>query len=167
MKKKLLLFIAFALISGLTFSQNPFPKGRNQLNFGVGLSGWGVPIYIGIDHGVGQDFSIGGEVSYRGYRENYKSVYYNHNVTGISGNANYHFNRVLEMPDVWDLYAGLNLGAYFWSSPNEYFGEHKSGLNLGGQIGARYYLSNKVGLNLELGGGNAFSNGKFGVTIRI
>ncbi|HLN72825.1 MAG: hypothetical protein ACM3O8_03705 [Methylococcaceae bacterium] len=165
--KKFLLIVAFALISALTFSQNPFPKGRDQLNFGVGLSGWGVPVYIGIDHGVGKEFSIGGEFSYRDYRENWKNYYYNHNVMGFLGNANYHFNKILELPDAWDIYAGLNLGFYVWSSPDTYMGSHSTGLNLGGQVGARYYISHKVGLNLEFGGGNAFSNGKFGVTIRI
>ena len=164
--KKFLLIIALALVSGLTFSQNPFPQGRNQLNFGVGLSGWGVPLYIGIDHGVGNDFSIGGEFSYRDYRENWKDNYYNHNIMGFSGNVNYHFNRILDTPSNWDFYAGLNLGFYVWNSPNDYDGE-KSRLGLGGQIGGRYYLSNKVGLNLEFGGGNAFSGGKFGVTIRM
>lgn len=169
--KKLLLIIALALISGLTFSQNPYPKGRNQLNLGVGLSGWGIPIYIGIDHGVGSDFSIGGEFSYRSYNEHWKydnGYYdYNHNIMGFSGNANYHFNRVLDIPSNWDFYAGLNLGFYVWNSPTDYRGSHSSGLGLGGQIGGRYYLSDKVGLNLEFGGNNAFNGGKFGLTIRM
>jgi hypothetical protein len=40
-------------------------------------------------------------------------------------------------------------------------------VGLGAQIGGRYYLSDKVGLNLEFGGGNAFSGGKFGVSIKL
>src|SRR5665647_1066795 len=149
--KKLLLIIALALISGLTFSQNPYPKGRNQLNLGVGLSGWGVPIYIGIDHGVGSDFSIGGEFSYRDYRKYYQNYHYRNNIMGFSGNANYHFNRVLEIPSNWDFYAGLNLGFYVWNSEELYREEYydRPSLGLGGQIGGRYYFSDKVGLNLE------------------
>jgi hypothetical protein len=165
--KKLLLIIVLAIASTWAYSQNPFPQGRNQLNLGVGLSGWGVPLYIGIDHGIGNDFSIGGEFSYRDYRENWQSNYYNHDIMGFSGNVNYHFNRVLEIPSDWDFYAGLNLGFYVWNSPDGYRGDGNSGLGLGGQIGGRYYLSDKVGLNLEFGGGNAFSGGKFGVTIRM
>lgn len=165
--KKILLILALALISTFTFSQNPFPKGRNQLNFGVGLSGWGVPLYIGIDHGVGKDFSIGGEFSYRDYRENWKDAYYDHNIMGFLGNANYHFNRILELPDDWDIYGGLNLGFFVWSSPDNYTGNENSGLDLGAQIGVRYYISNKVGLNLEMNSGNSITGGKFGVTIRI
>jgi hypothetical protein len=71
------------------------------------------------------------------------------------------------MPKKWDFYAGLNIGFYVWSSPNDYKGSNSSGLGLGAQIGGRYYLSNKVGLNLELGGGNAFSGGKFGLTFKL
>jgi len=73
----------------------------------------------------------------------------------------------LNIPSPWDFYAGLNLGFYSWNSPRDYEGSHTSGLGLGGQIGGRYYFSNKVGINLEFGGGNAFSGGKFGLTIKI
>lgn len=62
---------------------------------------------------------------------------------------------------------GLNLGFYVWSSPDAYQGSHSSGLGIGAQIGGRYYFTNKVGLNFEFGGGNAFSGGKVGVTIKL
>ena len=165
--KKLLLLSTFVLIAGFAFSQNPMPVGKSQLNLGVGLSGWGVPIYIGLDHGVHKNITIGAEVSFRSYNENWRNNRYRHNITGISGNANYHFNNALEISKKWDLYAGLNLGFYVWTSPDNYDGNNNSGLGLGAQIGTRYYLSNKVGLNLEFGGGNAFSGGKFGVTIKL
>lgn len=157
----LLMFSCFA------FSQSPLPIGKTQLNLGVGLSGWGVPFYIGLDYSVHKDITLGGEFSYRSYKENWKDQYYHHNIMGFSGNGNYHFNSLLNIPQKWDFYAGLNLGFYVWSSPDIYIGDHKSGLGLGGQIGGRYYLSDKVGLNLEFGGGNAFSGGKFGVSIKL
>ncbi|MDO9511227.1 MAG: hypothetical protein Q7J34_05680 [Bacteroidales bacterium] len=164
MKKSLFLF-AFALIfiSGTAFSQSPLPVGKTQLNLGVGLSEWGVPFYIGLDFGVIKDITMGVEVSYRSYNDKH----YNHNIMGFSGNGNYHFNSLLNIPSRWDFYAGLNLGFYVWSSPDAYSGNHSSGLGLGGQIGGRYFLTNKVALNLEFGGGNAFSGGKFGLTIKI
>ena len=165
--KKLLLLSTFVLIAGFAFSQNPMPVGKSQLNLGVGLSGWGVPIYIGLDHGVHKNITIGAEVSFRSYNENWRNNRYRHNITGISGNANYHFNNALEISKKWDLYAGLNLGFYVWTSPDNYGGNNNSGLGLGAQIGTRYYLSNKVGLNIEFGGGNAFTGGKFGVTIKL
>jgi len=166
--KKLLLIVALALITGLTFSQNLSAQGDTQLNLGVGFSNFGLPLYIGIDHYVSNDVTLGGEFSYRsGYNEYWDGRKYDRNVMGFSGNANYHFNRILEIPRTWDFYAGLNVGFYVWNKYDTYRGDNTSGLGLGGQIGGRYFLSNKVGLNLEFGGGNAFSGGKFGLTIKI
>lgn len=168
MKKVFILTaLALILISGQAFSQSPEPVSKTQLNFGVGFSGWGVPLYIGMDFGIHPDITLGGEISYRSYRENWKNEYYNHGVIGFSGNLNYHFNTLLGIPRNWDFYAGVNVGFYVWSSPNNYYGSHNSGLGIGGQIGGRYFLNNKVGLNLEFGGGNAFSGGKLGLTIRL
>ena len=113
--KNLLLIVVFVCVSVFAFGQGSESNGRNQLNLGVGFSGWGVPFYIGLDHYVNKDVSIGGEFSYRGYRENWDQNYYNRNIMGFSGNANYHFNTVLDIPRNWDFYAGLNLGFYVWS----------------------------------------------------
>jgi hypothetical protein len=165
--KKLLLIIVLALVTGFSFGQKSHEStGRNQLNLGVGLSDWGIPVYIGIDHYINNDVTLGGEFTYRDYREKFNTYYYS-SIMGFSGNANYHFNRILEIPSNWDFYAGLNLGFYVWNSPDNYPGNHNSGLGLGGQIGGRYYISHKVALNLEFGGGNAFNGGKFGLTIKI
>lgn len=174
--KNLILAVAFVLISGLTFAQNrvvierSHPSGGNQLNLGVGLSEWGIPIYIGFDHYVSQDVTLGAEFSYRNYNNyHWNNYYYDRSIMGFSGNANYHFNSVLNIPSNWDFYAGLNIGFYTYggTEPINYDGPHNSGLSLGGQIGGRYYLSNRVGLNLEFGGNNAFRGGKFGLTIKI
>ena len=85
-------------------------------------------------------------------REKYKS-----SIFGLSGNANYHFNTILEIPSNWDFYAGLNIGYFFWATSDDYPGTESSGLGLGAQIGGRYFFSRNFGLNLEFGGGNAFS----------
>lgn len=162
--KKLLIMAILVLTSGVLFSQNQSQRGKTQLNLGVGFSGWGIPLYIGFDHGVSNDITLGAELSYRAYNENWHQDKYHHSIVGLSGNANYHFNRILNIPPQWDFYAGLNLGFFFWSSPEHYDGDHTSGIGLGGQVGARYYFNNKVGINLEFGGGNAFSGGKIGLT---
>jgi outer membrane immunogenic protein len=165
--KKNLLILSFLLFSSLIYAQSPIAKGESQLNAGLGLSSWGVPVYIGLDYGVHPDISLGGELSYRSYSDKYANINYDHSVIGISGNGNYHFNRVLEIPKKWDFYAGLNLGFYIWNSPNDYQGSHSSGLGLGAQVGGRYFFSDKIGLNLEFGGGNAFSGGKLGLTFKL
>ena len=164
--KKLILTAIVLMTNVQLFAQGPLPKGSKQFNAGVGLSGWGVPVYLGMDFGVHPDISVGGELSFRRHSNKIAGFRYHHNITGISGNANYHFNRLLEIPSKWDVYAGLNLGFYIWSSPDEYKGSESSGLGLGAQIGGRYYFNDKIGINLEFGGGNAFAGGKFGVSIK-
>ena len=166
MKKQVLTFI-LVLIASFVFAQSPVSKGESQINLGVGLSSWGVPVYIGFDYGVHPDITLGAEASFRSYNDNWRNNKYRHTVIGIQGNANYHFNTILNIPSPWDFYAGLNLGFYSWISPKDYEGSHTSGIGLGAQIGGRYYFSNRVGVNLEFGGGNAFSGGKFGITIKI
>jgi outer membrane immunogenic protein len=165
--KKILLALALLIAVVAVFAQNPVAVGQTQVNAGFGFSNWGVPVYIGLDYGVSNDVTLGGELSYNSYRENYHDAHYNHSILGILGNANYHFNHVLNIPRDWDFYAGLNLGFYIWSSPDNYPGDHVSSLGLGAQIGGRYYFSDKVGVNLELGGGNALSGGKFGLSIKL
>jgi len=156
-----------SVLTSVLNAQAPLERGRKQLNAGVGLSGWGVPVYVGMDFGTGKNFTMGFEGSFRSYDQNFTGTKYNSSIFGISGNFNYHFNQVFEIPSNWDLYAGLNLGFYFWSYPSDYPDKHVSPLGLGGQIGGRYFFSNNFGLNLELGGGNAFSGGKFGITYKF
>lgn len=63
-------------------------------------------------------------------------------------------------------YAGGNVGFYFWTSPDGYTGNRSSTLGIGAQVGVRYFVSNAVALNFEVGGGNAFSGGKLGLTFK-
>ena len=157
----------FLLTANFSFAQYALAKGEAQFNAGLGFSSKGIPVYIGFDVGVHKDISVGGELSLRSYYEDYNNDKYHHGILGISGNGNYHFNSLLDIPPAWDFYAGLNLGFYFWNSPDNYPGEGNSGLGLGAQVGGRYYFSDKFGLNLEVGSANAFSGGKFGITIKL
>ncbi len=150
--KKTILSIGFLLLTSVLFAQYPISKGETQLNAGVGFSGWGTPIYVGFDYGVHPDISLGGEFSFRSY--------HSHSVIGILGHGNFHFNRAMNIPSPWDFYAGLNLGFYSGESIN-------SNLGLGAQVGGRYYFSRSFGINLEFGGGNRVSGGKFGVTFKL
>ena len=161
--KKLLMFLLIVFSTTL-FGQYKLPDGGTQLNAGIGFSSWGLPIYGGIDFGVHKDISVGGEVSFRSYNEGWHGNDYSHTIIGISVNGNYHFTHILRIPQDWDVYAGLNLGFYSWSSPSGYGGSSSSGVGLGAQFGARYYFNNNWGINLEFGGGNAFSGGKFGIS---
>lgn len=167
MKQIKLAFIILMITTSTTFAQNPTPKGGAQFNAGVGLSSWGIPVYAGFDFGVHKDITIGAEVSFRTYDDRYKDYRYNHTILGISGNINYHFNSLLNISTKWDFYAGVNVGFYYWDSPKNYYGQHYSGLGLGAQIGGRYYFTDRLGINLEFGGGNAFSGGKLGISVKL
>lgn len=165
--KKLVLSVALMLAMSIAHAQNSLPKGDTQFNVGVGLSDYGVPVYIGLDHAVSNDITLGGELSYRNYDDRWNNYDYDRHVWGISGNANYHFNNLMSIPRNWDFYAGLNIGFYSWDSPDGYHGDHTSGLGLGAQVGGRYFFNDKIGINLELGGQTEFSGGKIGLTIKL
>ena len=139
--KTITLALALSTLISTTqgIAQCPIEKGKAQLNAGVGLSSWGIPVYVGLDYGVHKDITIGAEVSYRSYNDNYANNKYSHSIIGISGNGNYHFNSVLSIPTKWDLYAGLNIGYYVWNSSSNYPGNNTSGLGLGAQLGGRYW----------------------------
>jgi outer membrane immunogenic protein len=66
---------AALLASGSILAQSPLAQKQSQFNFGVGFSSWGVPFYLGMDYGIHPDISLGGELSYRSYRENWKKDY--------------------------------------------------------------------------------------------
>ncbi len=166
--RKLSIVLILTIIAVFTVNAQSSPdKGHKQLNAGIGFSGWGIPLYVGMDFGISKDVTLGFEASFRSYNQHFTDTRYNSTIVGLSGNANYHFNTILEIPDNWDFYAGLNIGYFFWSTPSDYPGSGASGLGLGAQIGGRYFFKNNLGLNLELGGGNAFSGGKFGITYRF
>lgn len=148
-------------------AQGTLDKGALQLNAGLGFSGWGLPVYVGVDYGIADDFTIGGEVSYRSV--SYHTVRYSS--LGIVANGNYHFNRIFSLPSEFNLYAGLNIGYYYWS--NNYNGSiafsphYSSAPNLGLQVGGRYFINKNFGVNLELGGGQIGGAGKLGITYKF
>lgn len=166
--KKIILLVLLVAGWNLASAQYALPKGKAQFNAGLGFSSWGVPVYAGFDVGVHRDISVGGEFSFRSYNNRYNgNNRYHHSIIGLSGNGNYHFNTILNMPTEWDFYAGLNLGFYIWNSDDDYDGSESSGLALGAQVGGRYYFTDRFGINLEFGSASAFSGGKFGITLKL
>lgn len=159
--------IIMTLALGNAWGQYALGVHEKQLNAGVGFSGWGIPVYAGLDFGVHKDISVGGELSFRSYGDHWAGHSYHHSIIGISADGNYHFNYLLKIPKTWDLYAGLNLGFYIWNSDSDYHGDNASGLGLGAQVGGRYYINDRFALNLELGGANVGSGGKFGITFKF
>jgi len=154
----LIVLVAF----NKTYAQSALPKGEKQLNAGLGFSNFGTPIYAGVDFAVHDDVTVGPQISYR----NHNDFGFDFNILVIAGTANYHFNTLLEIPSNFDVYAGLTLAYYNWSSPNGFGGSNASGIELEAQIGGRYYFDSQWGVNLEFGGGNA-SGGKVGISYKF
>jgi hypothetical protein len=166
MKKSFLLLVLAIATTGL-IAQSPIGKGGKQVNFGTGFSSYGIPVYFGMDFGVHPDITVGFNASYRSYSDNWGGSSYNHSVIGLFANGNYHFNTILNIPRQWDFYAGLSLGYYIWNNDSAYGGSNSSGLGFDAQIGGRYYWSDRWGVNLEFGGGNATSGGRVGLSYKL
>lgn len=168
MKKILFLAGLFMAVATASAQSGNLDQGRLQLNAGVGVSGWGIPVYVGLDYGVTNDISVGGEFTFRSYSH---SSYYTHNIIGFFGNGNYHFNNLFNLPRPLDLYAGLSLGVYTSTvtakEGREYYGDSYSGFSLIGQTGARYFFTDNFGVNLELSGGVLTSGLKAGITYKF
>lgn len=166
--KKILILTTLCLATVVVFAQNPLKIGEKQLNAGFGLSSYGgTPVYVGLEFGVHEDISVAGEISYQSKSYNYAKV----SALGITARGNYHFNRLLEIDEKWDVYAGVGLSYYNWNNKlntgyASYDFNHDSGIYLNAQIGGRYFFSDQFGVNLEFGGGN-LSGGKLGITYKF
>ena len=169
--KKIALFLVLCAF-GFTNAQAPLEEDGLQLNAGLGTSGWGTPVYVGLDYGIATNFTIGGELSYQSYNQNFGAAVgeVKSSIFGIQANGNYHFNEILDISSEWDFYAGANLNYYSWSSKQNgstynYDGADNFGLGL--QVGGRYFFNENFGVNLQLGGGNVVSGAKLGITYKL
>lgn len=167
MLKKITLIIAVVALSSTLFAQDsgsegaaPLSKGGKQLNFGLGLNDSNFPVYFGVDWAVHDDVTIGFIAATNLDGFDYLTVL---------GRGDYHFNRIMGIPNNFDFYAGLNLGfrAYFDETHNNNNGNRTSGLALGIHVGGRWFWSESWGLNLEFGGGYYGSGGQIGLTRKL
>ncbi len=165
--KRISLIVLLSIV-GLTYSfgQGTLGKGGKQVNAGFGFSSFGVPVYVGADFGVHEDITIGPRISFRTHNQTFVGTRFSQNLTVVSFNGNYHFNTLLELPGEWDLYAGLTIGYNIWSDNDQFSSSRASGAGLDGQIGGRYFFTERFGVNLEFGGGYS-SGGFFGITYKL
>lgn len=122
------------------------------MNFGLGF-GSDLPAYFSMDFGVHKDITIGPEIALDLNDMDWLA---------IAARGDYHFNSLLEIPQNWDFYAGLNLGFAVGLTSN-----FTSGLHLGAQVGGRWYWNDRWGINLEFGGGITFTGGSFGLSVKL
>jgi outer membrane immunogenic protein len=155
--KNLVSFALIALTCTIAQGQYALKTGSFQANGGFGLSGWALPVYVGADYGFDKNISLGGDLSFSFLN------------TVVSANANYHFVEILQLEDVFDVYGGVNMGFFIRNQrlnpeaiPPYY--NNSVPVNIGIQVGGRYYFNKNFAVNLELGGGIAFSGGKIGIS---
>jgi len=151
--KKITLILLF-FIGATTFVSAQANKG---LNFGIGLSSGGLPVYVNYDIPVAANLSVAPSVQT--------------NLDGFNWitpavKVDYYFDELFGLPDAWDVYAGGNLGFTIWMN-NYYNGaSHSNGIHIGIEIGGRWWFNDKWGLNLELSGGTGFGT-KFGMSMKM
>ena len=107
MKKITLILGMVFLIVSMSNAQAPIEQGEKQINAGVGLSTYGIPLYAGLEIGLDNNISVGGELSYRKYT---RLSSWSPSIITIAGLANYHFHELLDIPSEWYLYSGLTVG---------------------------------------------------------
>ncbi len=149
--KKIKVLLGLLFITGFVLAQNgaaPLSKGEKQLNFGLGFSSHGFPVYAGMDFAVHNDWTVGPEI---------KLVFDDDFRFAALGRVDYHWNRLMGIPSNWDFYLGGNIG---FNIGDEF------DLDLGLQVGGRWYWSDKWGLNLEFGGGTGFGS-LIGVSMKL
>ena len=143
---KRLVFSAMIVL----FAYSANAQAQKYLNFG----GLGTGLYAGIEFPVASAITIGPQVSCN----------YNFDYWVLAAKGNFYFDELFELNSDWDVYAGANVGYRLDGSDNN--DNNGDGFNWGAQIGARWFWSEKWGLNAEFGGGSGVIGG-LGVTVKM
>lgn len=165
--KKILLILGFVIAGSALSAQGSLAPGQGQFNAGIGASTRGIPVYLGFEYGVHKDITVGGTFSFMSYRERYLLNKYNHSIFGIYGFGNYYFNSLLNIPEKFDVYAGIHLGFNISVSDKNYPGTFKSGPGGGAHIGGRMFFNEVFGINAEVDAGYYVSGARFGITVKL
>ena len=148
--KKITVFFVFGLFLSMT---NVFGQARHELNFGLIGANYEIPVHkdITIAPGIGTNLDL-----------DWLNI-------GVKGN--YYFDNVFGLSDpAWDVYGGLNLGYSVFMGDNDPNDTDKdeSDINLGLQIGGRWFWNDKWGVYLEIAGGNISGlSPMIGVTVKM
>ncbi|RZK49722.1 MAG: hypothetical protein EOO99_05060 [Pedobacter sp.] len=174
--KQLFLSVLVTLISVACFAQSPLALTEKQVNAGFGLYGKGTSFMVGMDFGIMENITAGGELALRSKTNAFLGGKIKYNGFGLGANMNYHFGNLFNLDSKIDVYGGLNLNYFRWNTdivdtsgnPTNYIGklDYSSGLGIDLQIGGRYFFTDKFGVNLELGG-MSYSGGKVGITYKF
>ncbi|MDH5366052.1 MAG: hypothetical protein OEW67_03640 [Cyclobacteriaceae bacterium] len=161
MKKASLSFIIL-LTFGISqlFAQGPIRKGEKQLNFGVGVSTLGIPVYLGMDFGIHENISLGPIMSFRTYVSNAidpitgSKITYTQTAFGIGFNGDFHFNNLLNIPREFDVYAGISISYFVINSTTTVTGTVLlPNIGVNPHVGGRYNFNPKWSVQVQVDAG--------------
>lgn len=139
MKKITLLFLLFAGITTASYGQ-----AQSQLNIGL----------IGVSYEIPVSSAITiAPTAFTNFDLNYLTL-------GVKGN--YYFDELFGLPSAWDVYGGANVGFGIYMGD----GTDSSELDLGLQVGGRWFWSEKWGVYAEIGGGK-LGGGAYGLGVTM
>ena len=171
MRKSVLITSVFVVLTFFTArGQGQVGIGEKQFNAGTGYAGGYVPLYAGVYFGVHRDITIGPKMVLSFYRDSYLDHYnwgdimYYDRIIDFGGAFvfDYHFNRVLNIPGQFDLYAGSDLGLFGYSSKEivetwefdyittDTYEETGTYINFNLHAGGRYIFPSGLGLNMQM-----------------
>ncbi len=139
------LIFTFILCVSMTHihSQSYEGKGDSKVNIGSDFYGYGYGIKATYDYGLGDVFSIGAGSSF--YLNNDENDFY------LYFRSNVHLGILLDLPQQFDIYPGVELGYL-----------SRSDIGLSAYLGLKYYFSDKIGIFAEIG-----TIGAFGLSVNL
>lgn len=167
MKKILLpLMVLYALHSN---AQEAFQREKTLLDFQMGVSNIGAVFGVGAHLAVAPVISVGANFSYQTMEP--KEKWFTAYVPEIS--VDYHFGKRIRT----DWYTGTSVGYCFWRTDDatdygsgcvftDFSDNHRRNVIWNLHLGFRYFITQSVGLQTQIGVGNVFS-GKIGVCFKI
>lgn len=189
MKSRLIFFATLLMVASMTQSitasssfKNSYENASWLLSPGIGLGLGGFygstsipPISIALDRQteIGSEklpFSFGGYAAYSSSSENFASVKFSYSYIIVGARGLFYFNRWVKVSNL-DLYAGLLIGynivTVSSSSPLLGYSVGASALVATALAGARYYLSQNIGIFGELGFGSGYGALTVGMTFKF
>lgn len=161
--KKLLAVAVFCIAALATQAQS---FGDNKvLSFGAGFGGSAFmysgsdatlpPLQVQLEFPMSEKIGVGGLLGYAGSKWEGFGVKVTYSYILVGGRAYYHFMNTDKMDAYGALTLGYNIASGKVSGSGIGTAASASSLLWGGTLGMRYYLSDKFGINAELGYGLA------------
>ena len=182
LRKIILSVLVVGVFANSGFTQGFTPgKGFKEFDFGIGTGfnySGGLPLYLGFDLGLSDPFTLGPRVVYRTYTLSTTSfggvnLKTTSNFINIGLRGNYHYStHIQDLPPNLDLYGGLGLYlavanvSVTEDLTNTTTNTSSSNAQLNIQLGARWYFTDKWGVNLEFTGGN-LSGADIGLSYKL